>query len=52
MSRKNIFEILEDKWNINVEIKRIYKLLNNKCIKESTYIDKSVLDFVDEYCFL
>ncbi len=52
MARKHIFEILENKWNIIDEIKRIYKLLNTPCINESQFIDKSVFDFVDENCFL
>lgn len=32
MSRKNIFEILENKWNIIDEVKRIFTLLNTDCI--------------------
>ncbi len=32
MARKNIFEILENKWNIIDEVKRIFTLLNTDCI--------------------
>lgn len=51
MSRKNIFEILEEKWNIIDEVKRIYNLLNTKCINVRFSGDKTIIEFVDDYCF-
>ena len=51
MSRKNIFEITKEKWNIIEELKRIYTLLNSKCIQVSDDKDESVFEFVDNYCF-
>lgn len=50
MVRKNIFEILENKWDIIDEIKRIYYLLNYNSVRSSVnYI--SPIEFVDIYCF-
>lgn len=51
MTRKNIFEILENKWNIIDEIKRIYKLLNTECINVRYSGNKTVIEFIDDYCF-
>ena len=51
MTRKNIFEILENKWNIIDEIKRIYKLLNTYCINVRYSGNKTVIEFIDDYCF-
>ncbi len=50
MVRKNIFEILENKWDIIDEIKRIYYLLNYNSVRSSVnYI--SPIEFADIYCF-
>lgn len=50
MVRKNIFEILENKWDIIDEIKRIYYLLNYNSVRSSVnYI--SPIEFADMYCF-
>lgn len=51
MSRKNIFEILENKWNIIDEVKRIFTLLNTDCISVGYSGDKTIIEFVDDYCF-
>ena len=51
MARKNIFEILEEKWNIIDEVKRIYNLLNEYCINIRYLGKKTVIEFVNEYCF-
>lgn len=51
MSRKNIFEILENKWNIIDEVKRIFTLLNTDCISIKFSEDKTIIEFVDGYCF-
>lgn len=51
MSRKNIFEILENKWNIIDEVKRIFTLLNTDCISVRYSGDKTIIEFVDDYCF-
>lgn len=51
MSRKNIFEILENKWNIIDEVKRIFTLLNTDCISVRYSGDKTIIEFVDYYCF-
>lgn len=51
MTRKNIFEILENKWNIIDEIKRIYHLLNYNCIELSIRFITPI-EFADTYCFL
>ena len=51
MVRKNIFEILENKWNIIDEIKRIYNLLDTNCINVRYSGSKTVIEFIDDYCF-
>lgn len=51
MARKNIFEILENKWNIIDEVKRIFTLLNTDCINVRYSGDKTIIEFVDDYCF-
>lgn len=51
MVRKNIFEILENKWNIIDEIKRIYNLLNTNCINVRYSGKKTVIEFINDYCF-
>ncbi len=51
MSRKNIFELLKKKWNTIEELRRIYTLLNTKCIQVSSTKDESVFEFVNNYCF-
>lgn len=51
MSRKNIFDIIKNKWNTIEELKRIYVLLDTKCIQVSSSKDESVFEFVDNYCF-
>lgn len=51
MSRKNIFEILKNKWNIIDEVKRIFTLLNTDCISVRYSGDKTIIEFVDDYCF-
>ena len=51
MVRKNIFEILEHKWHIIYEIKRIYTLLNTDCINVRYSGNKTVIEFIDDYCF-
>lgn len=51
MARKNIFEILENKWNIIDEVKRIFTLLNTDCISIKFSRDKTIIEFVDDYCF-
>lgn len=51
MSRKNIFEILENKWNIIDEVKRIFTLLNTDCISVRYSGDKTIIEFIDDYCF-
>lgn len=51
MVRKNIFEILENKWNIMGEIRRIYNLLDCKCIRDSITLITPI-EFADTYCFL
>lgn len=51
MARKNIFEILENKWNIIDEVKRILTLLNTDCISVRYSRDKTIIEFVDDYCF-
>lgn len=51
VSRKNIFEILENKWNIIDEVKRIFTLLNTDCISVGYSGDKTIIEFVDDYCF-
>lgn len=51
MVRKNIFEILENKWNIIDEIKRIYNLVNTDCINVRYSGNKTVIEFIDGYCF-
>lgn len=50
MVRKNIFEILENKWDSVAEIKRIYYLLNNNCLRIN-YKYLSPIEFVNSYCF-
>lgn len=51
MARRNIFEILENKWDIVEEIKRIYKLLNRNSITNPFGKDMSPIDIVNQYCF-
>lgn len=51
MVRKNIFEILENKWDSVAEIERIYKLLNRKSITNPFGKDMSPIDVVNQYCF-
>ena len=51
MVRKNIFEILENKWDSIAEIKRIYKLLYKKSISNPYSRDMTPIDVVNEYCF-
>lgn len=51
MVRKNIFEILENKWDTVTEIKRIYKLLVKKSISNPYNKDMSPIDVVNQYCF-
>jgi len=51
MARKNIFEILETKWNIIDEVKRIFNLLNSDCISVHYSGNKTIIEFVDDYCF-
>lgn len=51
MTRKNIFEILKDKWNIIDEVKRIFTLLNTDCINVHYSGNKTIIEFVNEYCF-
>ena len=51
MNRKNIFELLKKKWNTIEELRRIYSLLNTKCIQVSNTKDESVFEFVNNYCF-
>lgn len=46
MSRKNIFDILEDKRDINSDINKIEDLLNESSIDGCT-----LEDLVDDYCF-
>lgn len=51
MVRKNIFEILENKWDSIAEIKRIYKLLYKKSISNPYNRDMTPIAVVNEYCF-
>ena len=51
MARKNIFEILENKWNIIDEVKRIFTLLNTDCINVGLSGSETIIEFVDDYCF-
>lgn len=51
MVRKNIFEILENKWDSVAEIERIYKLLNRKSITNPFGKDMSPIEVVNQYCF-
>lgn len=51
MARKTIFEILKNKWNIIDEVKRIFTLLNTDCISVRFSGDKTIIEFVDDYCF-
>lgn len=51
MVRKNIFEILENKWDSVAEIKRIYKLLVKKSISNPYNRDLTPIDVVNQYCF-
>lgn len=51
MVRKNIFEVLETKWDTVTEIKRIYKLLVKKSINNPYNRDMSPIDVVNQYCF-
>lgn len=50
MARKNIFEILESKWNIIDEIKRIFTLLKTDCISIRYSRANNIIEFVDDYC--
>jgi hypothetical protein len=52
MARKNIFEILESKWNLYEELSRLRKLFEDiEMITIYGISQSTIRDFVDEYCF-
>ena len=52
MARKNIFELLDARWNVKEEIARFYKLFHDEKMLFYGPIDEYTLeDFVEIYCF-
>lgn len=51
MARKNIFEILDAKWDLKVELERIIKLFDEVDTISCGPIDYALKDFIEAYCF-
>lgn len=51
MARKNIFELLDSRWNIKGELARLNRLFDEEVAISEGPVNYTLKDFVDEYCF-
>lgn len=51
MARKNIFELLDTRWDLKEELARFYKLFDENYVISVGPAEYTLKEFVDSYCF-